>query len=258
MPYMPYTISEFLLIMKKRIFIFLIVFLELLIIFSWPVESALPSKQSKNSGAKKTKQVESEAGLNIPAWSVAIDALYDPQLDDLIPGYKILNVVVTNRGTDVIYFDTGKDRWQVHEATGRGHKGINHLRLVDENLWNSLPVGLKNELEYPQMVRGGHTSKIDLLFRSSVELANFRDLVWNSVHFKKEFLIKMPLEKNLEWEPKEEPLPKTKADQQAIEKYEGGPEGGKTVEEDKDELELQRREELEKDRRLEGISIPMD
>lgn len=244
--------------MMKKNFMFWTTCLALFTIFSSLAESAVPSKEARSSGAKKTKQVESEAGLNIPAWSVAIDALYDPQLDDLIPGYKILNVVVTNRGTNVIYFDTAKDRWQVTEAAGSGRKAINHLRFVDENLWNSLPVGLKNELEYPQMVRGGHTAKIDLLFRSSAELSHFRNLVWSSRHFKKEFLIKMPLEKNLEWEPKEEPLPKTKADHQAKEKYEGGLEESSPDGENKDTPEIQTGEELDKEPKLEGITIPMD
>ncbi len=167
---------------------------------------------AKEDKTKKNKKIiESEAGLNIPEWGIAIDAIYDNRLDDLLPGYKILNVVVTNRATAPLSLDPIKDQWTLHNHLDKKIRAINHLRLVDEKLWDSLPVGLKSELDYPQIVRVGHTAKIDLLFRDSVDLNGFRSLEWVSNFLKKTFIIHTALEKNLEWEHKEEPIPQIPA-----------------------------------------------
>ncbi|MDO8519243.1 MAG: hypothetical protein Q7T11_03665 [Deltaproteobacteria bacterium] len=171
---------------------------------------------------KAPKKITSEAGLNIPAWGVAVDAVYDKRLDTLLPGYKILNVVLSNRGIDTIYLDPSKDKWVIIDSVGRKHHAINHLRKEDEKLWDSLPDGLRQKLEYPQAVKVGNSAKIDLFFSSKTELAGFREIEWDSVHFKKEFNILTASENNLEAGPKEEPLPKeAKSQNQALEKYEG-------------------------------------
>ena len=121
---------------------------------------------SKTGSTAKTKKVRSEAGLNIPSWGVAIDAVYDKRLDHLIPGYKIINVVLTNRSPGTIYLDPGKDAWIIRDNVGKNHRAINHLRFASEKLWLALPVGLKDQLEYPHAVRTGNSTKIALFFSS--------------------------------------------------------------------------------------------
>lgn len=176
--------------------------------------------RSRPAPSRGQKVIETEAGLNIPKLGIAIDAVYDSKLDNLLPGYKILNVVLTNRSMATINLDSKKDKWQVTDSLGKTHKAMTHLRVSDKKLWDVLPVGLKNELEYPHMVRVGNTTKIDLIFPSYVELGFFKQLNFASSSLKKTFVIKNSEEKNLDWDHKEEKIPTaTKATIQAEEKY---------------------------------------
>ncbi len=203
--------------LPQKSFTFFITFLICVFLFN---TSALAAMTRESRGKDKQKVVETEAGLNIPSLGIAIDAIYDKKLDDLLPGYKILNVVITNKSVSNIELDAKKDKWEIVDSVGRSHKAIAHLFLVDPKLWNVLPVGLKDELEYPHRVRMGHTTKIDLLFTDDVELNYFKNVTFKSFSLAKTFLIKNSVEKNLDWEPKEVAIPKeTKATKQSTEKY---------------------------------------
>ncbi|MBI2340268.1 MAG: hypothetical protein HYU99_07890 [Deltaproteobacteria bacterium] len=175
----------------------------------------------KTVSATKSKKVRSEAGLNIPSWGVAIDAVYDKRLDNLVPGYKIINVVLSNRGPVTISLDPTKDVWFIRDSVGKSHRAVNHLRFASEKLWLSLPVGLKDKLEYPHAVRTGNSTKIDLFFPENAELSGFREISWKSDHFRQTFDIYTAMEKNLDWDSKSEKIPDTPAYRQSIEKYEG-------------------------------------
>lgn len=192
-----------------------------LLLFFFSVALVLPAAEARVERVKKkSAKITSETGLNIPAWGVAVDAVYDSRLDSLIPGYKILNVVLSNRGTGVIYLDPTKDKWVIVDNMGRRETAINHLRQDNEKLWNSLPEGLRQKLEYPQAVRVGNSTKIDLFFPAKNVLSGFREIKWESAHFNREFNI-FTAGENLELESNEEPLPKRKSEAQALEKYEG-------------------------------------
>lgn len=178
------------------------------------------TKHSKRQS--KSKKVRSEAGLNIPKWGVAIDAVYDSRLDSLIPGYKILNVVLTNRGAQTIYLDPQKDKWRIRDNVGKERTAINHLRLADEKLWAALPDGLKKKIDYPQAVRTGHSTQLDLFFPSSTELFNFREISWKSAFFKKEFNVFTTMENKVNLGPNHTPIPKTSPSRVfSDQKYEG-------------------------------------
>ena len=181
----------------------------------------LEAQASATQARKPSKKITSEVGLNIPAWGVAVDAVYDKRLDNLIPGYKIMNVVLSNRGATTIYLDSSRDKWVIVDSLNHKHTAINYLRQENEKLWNRLPDGLKAQLEYPQAVRVGNSTKIDLFFPVHTELANFRGINWTSSHFKKEFTILTDMEKGSDTNPNEEPLPKqTPSQVQSLEKYE--------------------------------------
>lgn len=190
---------------------------------------ARTGSSSKNASVPKSNKVRSEAGLNIPAWGVAIDAVYDKRLDNLIPGYKMMNVVLTNRSPSTIYLDPRRDKWIIRDSVGKSHSAINHLRFTDEKIWLALPVGLKDQLEYPHAVRTGNSTKIDLFFPAGTELAGFREISWRSDHFKQVFDVYTAMEKNLDWDPKSEKTPtETPAVRQSIEKYDNPPPGQET------------------------------
>lgn len=191
-------------------------------------DSDMPREQAEVK-TKKEKLIRSEAGLNIPAWGVAIDAVYDNRLDNLIPGYKILHLILTNRSTGMIFLDPRKDRWSLRDNVGERHTATNHVRFISENLWAKLPKGLQDELDYPQVVRVGNSAKIDVFFPKNVELKNFREVFWESMHFKKEFNIFTTFEKNLDVE-KESPTPTTPSNYQyLLQKYEGQPKANDDV-----------------------------
>ncbi len=172
-------------------------------------------KHQKARGS--SKKIISEAGLNIPQWGVAIDAVYDSRLDNLVPGYKILNVILSNRGAANIFLDPRKDKWYVIDNIGKKLRASNHLRLDNEKVWSSLPLGLRTKLEYPQTVRVSHSVKIDLFFSNDVSLGGFREIGWDSDHFKKEFNVITATEKNQD--DANEPLPNTPTYNQSREKY---------------------------------------
>lgn len=169
--------------------------LSLIIIVPTWVLAANPLAQ-KNHSAPSNKIVESETGLNIPEIGIAIDSVYEKKLDNLIPGYKLLLVVVSNKTSKPIYFDPKKDQWGIRDHLNHAHRGFNHPRSMSQKIWDKLPAGLKQELEYPQIVHDGNTAKIDILFKTSVELENFRTLVWKSTFFKKEFRLQSATENN--------------------------------------------------------------
>lgn len=170
-----------------------------------------PSASAKRQVRKQ--KIESEAGLNIPDWGIAVDGLYDKRLDNLVAGYKILNVVVTNRSGKTISFDPRKDQWLVRDSIGKSHKAITHLKIGNRRVWEALPEALKKKLEYPQLVHNGNMAKIDLFFPLNADLENFRSLEWRSAFFKKEFVIVTTGDKEVELQ--------SPAVEKSREKYEG-------------------------------------
>lgn len=163
---------------------------------------AQPTETTTNNQPEKKKKspavIKSEAGLNIPEWGVAIDSFYDERLDNLIAGYKILNIVVTNRGNGDIYLDVNQDHWKIIDSFGKKYTATNHIKQIDSKLWDKLPSDFKKKIDYPQIVRPGKSTTVDVFFPKSVTLTNFKEIIWKSKHFDKEFNIFSNYEKNLE------------------------------------------------------------
>src|SRR3989338_4688448 len=85
--------------------------------------------------AKKSSRIEGFAGRTIPEAGISIDADYDPRLDDLIYGYKLLPVTIRNVSLRTIPMDVRKDLWIVVGEKGQRYRAINSLRLKDPVLW---------------------------------------------------------------------------------------------------------------------------
>ncbi len=49
------------------------------------------------------------AGANVPSLGLAMDANYDPTTDNIIPGYKILSVAITNNSINVLQLNAEND-----------------------------------------------------------------------------------------------------------------------------------------------------
>lgn len=155
--------------MKNRSFYF---FVSLILLMS--LNACISARQSGK------KQGSTSQRMELHKEGIIIDAKYDPQLDNLIPGYKILTVAVTNHGTDVLKFDPLRDRWMIVDVFGKRQKAINSLRIKNPHLFGRLPDRLQNLLEYPVGVSVGYSETIDLFFSNHVELASFRSVSFYS------------------------------------------------------------------------------
>lgn len=184
--------------------------------FLFFVMSAVLAKSSedksrpRSAGAsKKSAPIASEAGFKIPEWGIAIDASYDPRLDDLIPGYKILHVVLSNHRDNTIVLNPVKDRWVITDGGGKKHEAHNHVKFFDKKLWQKMRTELKAKLDYPTLVKAGKLTTIDLFFSKSVDLFQFREVAWTSSFFAKKFDVLTSYEKNISVSPddKQQALP---------------------------------------------------
>jgi hypothetical protein len=135
---------------------------------------------SRSSSAPLYPDVYVPSGTSSPALNMGFEVAYDPRLDNLIPGYKILTVAVTNNALEYLQTDPLVDRWWVLDRGKSKHKAILSLRDKSPDAWAGLPPKLRQMIEYPLMVRIAETATIDLLFPDSVNLAEFREVIFRS------------------------------------------------------------------------------
>lgn len=196
--------------MKKNILFLTLIAVLLLCVESFAADSSKITRRSRNKIGKNDK-ITSEAGLNIPDWGLSVDAFYDPRLTDLIPGYHIVNIVVTNRRNAPIQLDPLRDKWVIVDKEGRKHTAKNHVEQFNSKLWARLPEVLKTKLDYPQAVNPGHFTTIDVFVPKNTELLNFKEVSWKSHFLAKEFNIftNYEGELNVTTDDKQQPLPQT-------------------------------------------------
>ncbi len=147
----------------------------------------------QSSGGGRAKPIVVSAGTVLPSLGVGFDAYYDPSLDNIIPGYKILTVAYKNNSMNIIQMNPSDDMWSVEDRRGKKIKAIINLRLVDPDVWASLPKRLKGLMEYPLLIPIGGTKTIDLLFPEKINLGEFRSVTFRSKKSKQGYKI-MPRE----------------------------------------------------------------
>ena len=90
--------------------------------------------------AKKAQVIRAAGGTNVPSIGLVIDASYDPRLDTLIPGYKVIDVALVNQSFGILYLDPENDRWRIKLAgDGKTITAVHDLRRVDPKAWAALP-----------------------------------------------------------------------------------------------------------------------
>jgi hypothetical protein len=136
------------------------------------------SRAASADGAFQDVYVPS--GTTTPTLSMGFEAAYDPRLDNVIPGYKILTVAITNSALEYLQMDPLVDQWWVIDRSKSKHKAILTLRDKNPDVWAKLPPRLRQIIEYPLMVRIADTATIDLLFPNNVRLNEFREVVFRS------------------------------------------------------------------------------
>lgn len=128
-------------------------------------------------------------GSVVPTLGVGFDVTYDPSLDDVIPGYKLLNVVYINNSMDIVQMNSAGDKWWLEDRRGKKIKAITDLRDKDPDAWSKLPKKLKVLMEYPLIVPIGSTESIDLLFKKDVNLGEFKSVIFRSANANKQYKI---------------------------------------------------------------------
>lgn len=126
----------------------------------------------------KAQTIVIPGGTVAPALGVGFDVHYDPNLDDIIPGYKILTVAYTNNSMNIIQTDSSEDRWIVENRRGKKIKAITNLRNKDPDTWAGLPKKLKVLIEYPLLIPIGSTQTVDLLFKNKENLSEFKSVLY--------------------------------------------------------------------------------
>jgi len=145
----------------------------------------------------KSKDAESSKNtqrVNVAKEGVLIDAKYDSRLDNLVPGYKILTVGLTNNGVDIMRLNPLSDKWEVVDAFGKTRKAITSLRIKEPGLYGRLPPKMQQLLEYPTGISVGYSETIDLFFPNNVSLDSFRSIAFYSAERKTTFDITADLE----------------------------------------------------------------
>lgn len=128
--------------------------------------------------ARKSKTVDVYGGTVIPGVGLAIDASYDPRLDNFVPGYKVLNVAIVNTSFDIIAMDPGRDKWYIEVKGDKiKHEAITDLRSENPEAWQQIPMRARGIMSYPLALPIGGRQVIDLFVPESVRLEEFNKLI---------------------------------------------------------------------------------
>lgn len=146
----------------------------------FPMRSAKPKKPAK---------VEGVAGRVIPTFSLSIDANYDPRLDGLISGYKLLPVIVKNMSLRNVLMDVRKDKWTIVSEKGQKYVAINSLRIKDPVLWREIPEKMRTLIDYPEIVPINYSVTFDLLLPDKVKIDYFREIRYYNAAWRQEFIL---------------------------------------------------------------------
>jgi len=129
---------------------------------------------SSQSFCAKMNKVQVNGGVPVPGYGLVIDASYDPRLDNLVPGYKLINVVIANSSFNIISLDPQKDKWSIKvDGKSSSIKALHNLRSQDPKAWSALPPRAKDVVGYPLMLPIGARDVIDLFVPDNLDLEKF-------------------------------------------------------------------------------------
>ncbi|PIR20944.1 MAG: hypothetical protein COV45_03520 [Deltaproteobacteria bacterium CG11_big_fil_rev_8_21_14_0_20_47_16] len=134
----------------------------------------------KAAGNKQYPDIFVPSGTSSPSLNMGFEVAYDSRLDNIIPGYKILTVAITNNSLEYLQMDPLADKWWVVDSNKGRHRAILMMRDENPKVWAKLPQRLRQMIEYPLMVRIAESTTIDLMFPDSVNLETFREAIFQS------------------------------------------------------------------------------
>ncbi len=131
------------------------------------------------AGKRSNNTVEAYGGVTIPGVGISMEASYDPRLDNLVPGYKVLNVAMLNDSFQIIPLNPEKDQWWIKTSTDdkKKYKVIADLRLYDSKAWHTLPEKARKHIGYPVALPIGGRQVIDLFVKEDIPLEDFSEVI---------------------------------------------------------------------------------
>lgn len=140
-------------------------------------------------GKKKQGPIEGQAGRNLSFYSISIDANYDSRLNELIPGYKLLPIVMRNSSLRAVPMDAGNDRWIIVGERGQRYTAINSLRIRNPKMWRGIPDKMRTMIDYPEIVPINYSVTFDLLLPEKVRLEYFKEIRYYNAAWKQWFVV---------------------------------------------------------------------
>lgn len=145
--------------------------------------------RDERKAAVAAQTVTTASGARIPQMGVGFAISYDPATDTVVPGYRILQVGISNKSLNILELNPVGDRWFVVDRDGRKRQAILTLRDHDPNIWSTLSPKLRALIEYPLLVDIGGEVPVDLFFPVSQPLAEFRQVIFESALLHKTIVI---------------------------------------------------------------------
>ena len=136
----------------------------------------VPACAGGGAGSSAKGAVHVQGGTNIEGYGFALDASYDPRLDQLIPGYRIVNVALINNSFNILFLNPEKDRWSIRAGKGRRHDAIIDLRRADPEVWATLPERVQKLMAYPLAVPIGARLVLDLIVHGEAPLEQLTEV----------------------------------------------------------------------------------
>ena len=144
---------------------------------------------SRSAQKKTNKIIQGDAGRIIQPYSISIDTKYDSRLDHLIPGYKLLPIVIRNVSLQPITMDVRQDRWVVIGENGKKYPAFNSLRIKNPVEWRNVPEELRSIIDYPEVLPIGYSVTFDLLLSPQANLDYFKEIRYYNATLRQEFSI---------------------------------------------------------------------
>lgn len=140
--------------------------------------ACVPQSGKRSASDSMYQDVVMASGTAAPALSLGFEVAYDSQTDNIVPGYKIITVAITNGSLEYLQTDEMVDQWWVVDRSKARHKAVLNLRDKNPDVWAKLPPRLRKYIQYPLMVRIGESATIDLLFPDNINLNEFREVIF--------------------------------------------------------------------------------
>ena len=144
---------------------------------------------SRSASSRRKMKIEGYAGRMLPSQAMSIDVNYDPRLDNLIVGYKLLPAIIKNMSLRNVVMDLKKDKWVIVGEKGHKYAAINSLKLKDPALWRELPEKMRSLIDYPEIIPINYSVTFDLILPKSAKLEYFKEIRYYNAATQQEFVL---------------------------------------------------------------------